>query len=194
MVGDPNQLPPTVLSQAAASYNYEQSLFVRMQKNNPESVYMLDVQYRMNPMISKFPSAEFYDSKLKDGEGMLELNTRPWHKDDPLTPYRFFDISGKHQKNALTQSLFNRDEARVALELTEKLMQYLPDGEFSGKVGIISPYKEQVNTIKREFIAKFGRVILNEIDFNTVDGFQGQEKKSLLCRVFELVNPVVLVS
>lgn len=180
MVGDPNQLPPTVLSQAAASYNYEQSLFVRMQKNNPESVYMLDVQYRMNPMISKFPSAEFYDSKLKDGEGMLELNTRPWHKDDPLTPYRFFDISGKHQKNALTQSLFNRDEARVALELTEKLMQYLPDGEFSGKVGIISPYKEQVNTIKREFIAKFGRVILNEIDFNTVDGFQGQEKEIII--------------
>ena len=87
--GDPNQLPPTVLSQAAASYNYEQSLFVRMQKNHPDSVYMLDVQYRMHPMISKFPSSEFYNSKLKDGDGMLELNTRPWHKDPPLTPYRF---------------------------------------------------------------------------------------------------------
>ena len=42
MVGDPNQLPPTVLSQAAASFNYEQSLFVRMQQNNPNSVYLLD--------------------------------------------------------------------------------------------------------------------------------------------------------
>ncbi|RCK64592.1 Helicase SEN1 [Candida viswanathii] len=180
MVGDPNQLPPTVLSQAAASYNYEQSLFVRMQKNHPDSIYMLDVQYRMNPMISQFPSAEFYDSKLKDGEGMLELNTRPWHKHDPLTPYRFFDISSKHQKNALTQSLFNRDEAVVALELSEALMKYLPDSEFVGKIGIISPYKEQVRTIKQVFIAKFGKGILNEIDFNTVDGFQGQEKEIII--------------
>ena len=180
MVGDPNQLPPTVLSQAAASYNYEQSLFVRMQKNHPDSVYMLDVQYRMHPMISKFPSSEFYNSKLKDGDGMLELNTRPWHKDPPLTPYRFFDILGKHEKNELTRSLFNTDEAIVALQLTDKLMQLLPQDKFSGKIGIISPYKEQIRKIKEVFVRKYGKPILDEIDFNTVDGFQGQEKEIII--------------
>src|SRR5437763_10255497 len=40
LVGDPNQLPPTVLSQAAAKFLYEESLFVRMQRNHPKSVYL----------------------------------------------------------------------------------------------------------------------------------------------------------
>lgn len=41
LVGDPNQLPPTVLSLVAAKYSYEQSLFVRLQKNAPKDVYLL---------------------------------------------------------------------------------------------------------------------------------------------------------
>lgn len=180
MVGDPNQLPPTVLSQAAASYNYEQSLFVRMQKNNPQSVYLLDVQYRMHPEISQFPSKEFYNSRLLDGEGMKEKNERWWHSKFPLTPYRFFDIVSKHERNDLTRSLFNTGEARVALELVEKVMEMLPPSDFAGRVGIISPYKEQIRTLKDVFARKYGRGIWLEIDFNTVDGFQGQEKEIII--------------
>lgn len=180
MVGDPNQLPPTVLSQAAASFNYEQSLFVRMQKCHPESVYLLDVQYRMHPSISKFPSSEFYFSRLKDGDGMASKTSRPWHTDYPLSPYRFFDIVGKHQQNEISRSLFNYAEAQVALELVDKLIQILPQTEFSGRIGIISPYKEQIRTLKDVFKRKYGHSILSEIDFNTVDGFQGQEKEIII--------------
>lgn len=180
MVGDPNQLPPTVLSQAAASYKYEQSLFVRMQRNNPDSVYLLDVQYRMHPDISKFPSSQFYHSRLSDGEGMFEKNDRPWHKDYPLTPYHFFDIVSKHQQSEQTKSFFNAQEAKVALELVEKLMNILPDNKFKGRIGIISPYKEQIRTLRDVFQRKWGSTILNEIDFNTVDGFQGQEKEIII--------------
>lgn len=180
MVGDPNQLPPTVLSQAAASFQYEQSLFVRMQKANPNSVYLLDVQYRMHPEISKFPSYEFYKSKLQDGEGMLAKNEKPWHKLYPLSPYRFFDIVSRHERNDLSRSLFNTGEARVALELVQKIMALIPPNEFAGRVGIISPYKEQIRTLKDTFVRKFGSSILMEIDFNTVDGFQGQEKDIII--------------
>src|SRR5688572_24180471 len=52
LVGDPKQLPPTVLSQSAAKFGYDQSLFVRMQQNHPQSVHLLDTQYRMHPEIS----------------------------------------------------------------------------------------------------------------------------------------------
>jgi len=180
MVGDPNQLPPTVLSQAAASFNYEQSLFVRMQKMHPDSVYLLDVQYRMHPDISRFPSSEFYFSRLHDGDGMAAKTSRPWHKDFPLSPYMFFDIVGKHQQNELSRSLFNYAEAQVALELVDKLIQILPLTEFSGRIGIISPYKEQIRTLKDVFRKKYGHSILSEIDFNTVDGFQGQEKEIII--------------
>lgn len=180
MVGDPNQLPPTVLSQAASSYNYEQSLFVRMQQNYPESVYLLDVQYRMHPEISRFPSSQFYKSRLHDGKGMEVKNTRKWHAEFPLTPYRFFNIVSKHQANELSRSLYNVLEAQVALEMVEKLIKTLPDGKLDGKVGIISPYKEQIRELKRTFTRRYGLSILNEIDFNTVDGFQGQEKEIII--------------
>lgn len=180
MVGDPNQLPPTVLSQKAASLKYEESLFVRMQRNNPDLVYLLDVQYRMHPEISQFPSLEFYNSRLTDGAGMREKNTRPWHANSLLSPYRFFDILSRHQQNDRSKSFLNHTESKVAVELVEKLMEVLPGKQFKGKVGIISPYKEQIKNLRNEFSRKFGASILAEIDFNTVDGFQGQEKEIII--------------
>ncbi|QRG35868.1 hypothetical protein FDK38_000193 [Candidozyma auris] len=180
MVGDPNQLPPTVLSQKAASFKYEESLFVRMQRRKPNSVYLLDVQYRMHPQISRFPSLQFYNSRLKDGNGMYEKNDRPWHREFPYSPYRFFDILSKHQQSDKTKSFFNYSEAQVALELVQKLMDLLPTNHFKGRIGIISPYKEQIRTLKDVFQRKYGRTILDEIDFNTVDGFQGQEKEIII--------------
>jgi senataxin len=41
LVGDPQQLPPTVISNVAAKYLYDQSLFQRLQRCAPESVSML---------------------------------------------------------------------------------------------------------------------------------------------------------
>ena len=38
---DPNQLPPTVLSTEATKWGYDQSLFVRMQKQQPGAVHLL---------------------------------------------------------------------------------------------------------------------------------------------------------
>ncbi|KAH3668144.1 hypothetical protein OGAPHI_001898 [Ogataea philodendri] len=180
MVGDPNQLPPTVLSQRAAEFNYEQSLFVRMQNSHSNSVYLLNMQYRMHPEISKFPSKEFYDSKLLDGPGMAEMNAKPWHSITEYGPYRFFDIQGSQHQNEQTKSLFNYQEAKIALEIVSDLFRLYPDENWSGKIGIISPYKEQIRCLREVFIQKYGYPITKEIDFNTVDGFQGQEKVIVL--------------
>jgi hypothetical protein len=38
---DPMQLPPTVLSQTASQAGYDQSLFVRMQRNAPDVAHLL---------------------------------------------------------------------------------------------------------------------------------------------------------
>lgn len=63
---DPNQLPPTVLSNNAAKFDYQQSLFVRLQKGRSKSsTFLLAYQYRMHPDIAKFPNTIFYDSLLK---------------------------------------------------------------------------------------------------------------------------------
>ncbi|QLL32402.1 hypothetical protein HG536_0C05710 [Torulaspora globosa] len=180
MVGDPNQLPPTVLSGAASNFGYNQSLFVRMEKHSLP--YLLDVQYRMHPSISKFPSSEFYNGRLKDGPDVEEMNIRPWHKEVSMAPYKFFDIvTGRESQNSKSMSYVNMEEIRVAIELIEGLLnKYEREVDFSGKIGIISPYKEQVLTMKRQFRSYFGASIAQYVDFNTIDGFQGQEKEIIV--------------
>lgn len=86
----------------------------------------------------------------------------------------------RHEKNELTRSLFNKEEANVCLQLVQKMMTMVPQSDIAGKIGIISPYKEQIRTIKSVFERAYGRLIFNEIDFNTVDGFQGQEKEIII--------------
>ncbi|PVZ96920.1 hypothetical protein BB558_007155 [Smittium angustum] len=179
LVGDPNQLPPTVLSLQASNYGYDRSLFVRMQENCPESVNLLSIQYRMHPDISLFPSQLFYKNLLKDGEGMGEKKAAVWHKSKMFTPFHVFGVSGK-ESIGKGNSLYNAEEARVVCGMVYKLIKEFPKEPFYHRIGVITPYKQQLRELKRVFIMKFGRQILNAIDFNTVDGFQGQEKDIII--------------
>ncbi|KAF9425648.1 DEAD-box type RNA helicase [Podila epigama] len=180
LVGDPNQLPPTVKSQVATKYLYNQSLFVRIQDLSPSSVHLLSIQYRMHPSISAFPSREFYKSLLKDGPDMAAKTKAEWHKNPLWSPYRFFDVHEGREKIGLSHSQHNPIEAEAAVELLEKLCNSNPSLNFFRRVGVISPYQQQVRTLKEYFTRRFGSKILESIDFNSVDGFQGQEKDIII--------------
>lgn len=180
LVGDPKQLPPTVLSKEASRFQYEQSLFVRMQANHPNDVHLLDTQYRMHPEISRFPSAAFYDGRLQDGPNMERLRVRPWHQSTLLTPYRFFDVQGLHQSAAKGHSLVNLAELRVAMQLYERLTTDFRDFDFTGKIGIITPYKGQLKELKAQFAARYGNSIFSTVEFNTTDAFQGRESEVII--------------
>jgi senataxin len=180
LVGDPKQLPPTVLSKMASKFQYEQSLFVRMQKNHPKDVHLLDVQYRMHPDISRFPSLTFYDGKLQDGADMAKLRARPWHQSELLSPYRFFDVQGMHQSATKGHSLINYAELQAAMQLYERLLTDVKDYDFVGKIGIITPYKGQLREMKIQFAARYGEDIFKKIDFNTTDAFQGRESEIII--------------
>jgi hypothetical protein len=71
VVGDPMQLPATVLSRLAGRLGLTQSLHERLMYELNWDHIMLDVQYRMMPEISKFPSARFYGSKIVNGENVI---------------------------------------------------------------------------------------------------------------------------
>ncbi|EPX70477.1 helicase sen1 [Schizosaccharomyces octosporus yFS286] len=179
MVGDPNQLPPTVLSKSASKNGYDQSLYVRMFKRNPDSAYLLSIQYRMHPEISKFPSHYFYQSKLIDGPNMTSVADRPWHHDALFGVYRFFNVVGKESVSR-SKSLYNADEASFVLLLYEKLSQNFVNIDFEGKIGIVTPYRSQVQELRYQFQKKFGSIIFKYLDIHTVDGFQGQEKDIII--------------
>ncbi|KAJ1998777.1 DEAD-box type RNA helicase, partial [Coemansia thaxteri] len=180
LVGDPNQLPPTVLSQPAMQYMYNQSMFVRIQKNSPSLVSLLSIQYRMHPEISAFPSKLFYESRLKDGPDMDKKQAAPWHKNPNYPPFTFFNIySGREQTDGL-HSVYNAAEVDAAAQLVFSLCSDFPSLSWKQKIGIITPYKRQLRMLTTKFKLIFGPSIIEAIEFNTVDGFQGQEKEVII--------------
>ena len=138
LVGDPNQLPPTVISQMAVTFAYEQSLFQRLQKIDPSAVQLLSLQYRMHPDISSFPSSYFYGGKLADGPNVMNENARPWHGtfDNLLGPFRFLDVPGQEQLRTFASgkqgnSMMNELEAKITISLIALLSNSSPDYKVS---------------------------------------------------------------
>lgn len=118
----------------AGNFSYEQSLFVRLQRQCPKSVALLDTQYRMHPSISLFPNNYFYQGRLLNGLGMSQNNWRPWHADPTLAPFVFFDIptgeEGRWHRGSSTEveshSRMNELEARVAANIIAMLCERSP--------------------------------------------------------------------
>ncbi|KAG9227572.1 hypothetical protein CCMSSC00406_0000782 [Pleurotus cornucopiae] len=177
LVGDSNQLPPTVISQEATRLGYSQSLFVRIQKQNVERVHLLSIQYRMHPEISQLPSRVFYDGRLQDGPSMAEKTGKPWHSHPKFGIYRFFDIK-RGVEELVGQSQKNISECQVAVALYGRLRQEFSSQNFS--VGVVTMYKAQLRELQTQFERRFGRDVAKWVDFNTVDGFQGQEKDVII--------------
>ncbi|KDQ62427.1 hypothetical protein JAAARDRAFT_121642 [Jaapia argillacea MUCL 33604] len=175
MVGDPMQLPPTVISQEASKFLYNQSLFVRLQKDSPESMHLLSIQYRMHPQISELPSRVFYQGRLLDGPEMDVKTTQDWHSSEKFGPYRFYNVRGQEEQGS-RHSLVNKYECQVAVALFDRLRREFPKFDFDYKVGVVSMYRAQIGEMRRSFEQRFGKAILDKVDFHTVDGFQGQEK------------------
>jgi senataxin len=74
----------------------------------------------------------------------------------------------------------NSQEAAVAVSLYAKLVQECKGIDLSFRVGVITAYKAQVGELRKQFRRQFGDEILSKVDFNTVDGFQGQEKDIII--------------
>ena len=192
LVGDPKQLPATVLSSAATHKGYTRSLFKRFEECG-YPVHLLKTQYRMHPEIRRFPSSAFYGDALEDGPAMRRRSERPWHANALFRPFVFFDVDGTERRgggglasgsgtHGTGSSWANDDEARFVVALVKRLVRDHPallnEDEASGAgVGVISPYKAQVKVIRRLLEQALGPERARLIDVNSVDGFQGREKE-----------------
>lgn len=176
LVGDPVQLPATVISPVAEKFGYSMSLFKRFQKAG-YPVQMLKTQYRMHPEIRSFPSKEFYDGELEDGVDVKDKTKRLWHKYRCFGPFCFFDIhEGQETQPSGSGSWENVDEVDFALLMYHKLVSSYPELKSSSRLAIISPYRHQVKLFRSRFKERFGIDSEKVVDINTVDGFQGREK------------------
>ncbi|KAL0045065.1 hypothetical protein WJX82_006977 [Trebouxia sp. C0006] len=189
LVGDPKQLPPTVLSRAAEASNLAQSLFERLQQAG-YPVTMLSEQYRMHPAISAWPSLFFYQGKLTDGTsalpGAVASRAADFHKRPCFPPLAFFDCQQGSERGGARggggssggTSLSNNTEADVACTLFGGLMREY--GHEVSSVAILTPYKAQLALLRSTFAAQHSKAALANVEFATVDGFQGKEADVVL--------------
>jgi senataxin len=87
----------------------------------------------MHPMISKLPSALFYQARLKDGPDMEQKTAKPWHHDSKFGVYRFLDIKSVEEKSG--RSIKNIPECRIAVALFARLRKAFSSIDFDGQVG-----------------------------------------------------------
>ncbi len=170
LAGDHKQLPPTIISDKAQKL--EKTLFEELIKIYPFKSQLLDVQYRMNSMLMRFPNAEFYNNNLKSDSSVDDITINDilttTKKEDPML---FVDTSSvdhdgeRHLKDS--KSIINEIEAEIAVKLAN---DYLKVGLTEDEIGIISPYADQVKIIQEK----------TPVEVKTVDGFQGREKEIII--------------
>lgn len=190
LAGDHCQLPPTVKSLEALKGGLGKTLMERIVENKPECVSLLQVQYRMNDEIMQFSSDYFYHGKMTSAP---EVAHRLIHEGD--APILWFDTSaielGKDEHDTFREQFvgetfgrINKGEAELTLSLlqiyfTRVGKQRVLDDRID--VGIISPYRAQVQYLKRLIKKRaFFKPFRHLITVNTVDGFQGQERDVIL--------------
>ncbi|KAG6934012.1 senataxin [Chelydra serpentina] len=183
LVGDPKQLPPTVISMKAQEYGYDQSLMARLHKHLEEQVQQnvigklpvlqLTVQYRMHPDICLFPSNYIYGRTLKTDRATEENRCS---SDWLFQPYLVFDVADGHEKRN-NDSFANPQEVKLVMEIMKLIKEKKSDIGFR-HIGIITPYSAQKKIIQQELDREFGRSRAGEVD--TVDGFQGRQKDCII--------------
>ena len=113
LVGDHCQLGPVVMCKRAARAGLGQSLFERLIVLGRKPI-RLQVQYRMHPCLSEFPSNTFYEGTLQNGvaadERVLPGLDFPWPA--PARPMMFWaQLGGSEEISASGTSFLNRGEA-----------------------------------------------------------------------------------
>ncbi|MBX7050791.1 MAG: DNA2/NAM7 family helicase [Flavobacteriales bacterium] len=164
MAGDPFQLPPTVKSQEAARQGLTVTLLEKLIRRHP-GVTLLKTQYRMHQDIMEFSNRKFYDSKLE-----AHSTNASWHLDFSPQVIEFIDTAGcgfEEEKGEESDSKCNPEEAKL---LRKHFDQLTENNKTGFDVGIISPYRAQVEILQEEFAS------IPFVSVNTVDSFQGQER------------------
>lgn len=202
LAGDHRQLPPTIKSPAALSGGLDKTLMQTICENEPRCVSMLNVQYRMCDEIMQFPNREFYDGQLHSDpsvkyRGILDWDTAiEWiESEEPIesleSPKNLDRLDRPEPPESPGELLasdglsrINPAEARQALQALRNYIERIGRDRIHHErldIGIISPYKGQVQLLRRMLRRdSYWKPLRHLISVNTVDGFQGQERDIIL--------------
>uniref|UniRef100_A0A674K4E4 RNA helicase n=1 Tax=Terrapene triunguis TaxID=2587831 RepID=A0A674K4E4_9SAUR len=203
LAGDPKQLGPILRSPLAIEHGLEVSLLERLMKHNslyqkgaesydPQFVTKLLRNYRchIRPAGTDIPNQEFYDGELQEcADRLISYSYCTWEElPTQGFPIIFHGVSGEDQREGNSPSFFNTLEVEALVTYLKKLLQSQGKrgrSRISPKeIGIISPYRKQVEKIRQAITKKDGDLMklpdIKELKVGSVEEFQGQERRVLL--------------
>lgn len=180
--GDHCQLPPTVKCLEALRGGLGNTLMQCIVEQKPETVSLLQVQYRMNDEIMRFSSEWFYHGMLQSApevkyRGILDF-------DIPIEWINTETMDCNEEFVGENYGRINKPEAELSVGQLKDYVNRIGKDRFLEEridVGLISPYKAQVQYL-RQLIKRdtFFKPFRSLITVNTVDGFQGQERDVII--------------
>ncbi len=200
MIGDHKQLPAVVQQSPSESVVNEQSLneislsdcrlslFERLLKRyggNPSVTYMLTKQGRMHPQIALFPNIAFYNNRLEMVPLEHQQRELPCDLDcanqlERIIRTKRVSFIAAGQPADSPSDKINQVEANIIASFVLKIYELDKDGfDADRTVGVIVPYRNQIATV-RNAISRFGIEKLTKITIDTVERYQGSQRKYIL--------------
>ncbi|QDZ18536.1 RNA helicase UPF1 [Chloropicon primus] len=180
LVGDQCQLGPVIMCKKVQKAGLVQSLFERLMALGIKPI-RLQVQYRMHPCLSEFPSNMFYEGTLQNGvttpERTLTNVDFPWPL--PSAPMMFYSQMGQEELSSTGTSYLNRTEAANV----EKIVTTFLRGNINPEqIGVITPYEGQRAYVVAHMLRSgpLGQRLYKDIEVASVDSFQGREKDLII--------------
>mmetsp|Transcript_34853 Transcript_34853/g.91043 ORF Transcript_34853/g.91043 Transcript_34853/m.91043 type:complete len:822 (+) Transcript_34853:1002-3467(+) len=173
-LGDPQQLPPTIISTYGRSRPArEVSFFEVLRETAAIPAILLSEQRRMHPLISEFPNQHFYGGCVADSRCALER--LPLSSTLGCRGARVVFVESSSQEQEIGTSFLNRGQTEIVLGLLRRLSD---QGLKASNVAVITPYRAHRDHLVASISATAGDLSAASVD--TIDGFQGQEREVVL--------------
>uniref|UniRef100_T1IYZ0 RNA helicase n=1 Tax=Strigamia maritima TaxID=126957 RepID=T1IYZ0_STRMM len=193
LAGDPRQLGPVLRSKITSGKvpyikdSLAISLLERLMTKcdlyrrgengfDPRYLTKLVRNYRSHKAILDLPNELFYDGELiACGDKMVVNSLCNWqHLPKENYPLIFHGVMGREKKEKHSPSFFNPEEVSMVMSYVNKL---LDEKKVQPKdIGIISPYRKQVEKIKWT-LQESNRT---DITVGSTEEFQGQERRVII--------------
>ena len=193
IAGDTKQLGPIALSHSELSQKWLHNDLFSLLKTDKLSehvaVSMLQEQRRCAKEIAELINHQFYEGKLRT------INTDQHKSLFSLPPLKgeinFINLLGNENsivEYSESQSRYNKYSRKKVFEVLEQIIDDRPDL----KIGIITPYRQQVNDYKSAFL--FNERRYENITVGTIHTFQGSERDVIIWDIVDARNqPIGLI-
>ena len=176
-VGDHKQLDP-IVPKSTALEMFSESIFSRLARFYPNDINLLDTSYRLNESLIKIPNNLFYNNKLSSSE-KTQIDSKNYecqfHSDILNSEPHILLLHDEF--DGISDSKF---EAEIVTNLVSDLAK---NGVKLSEIGIVTPYRAQVRTIRRALKNRFPKLTkehFNALFIDTVDSIQGQERNYII--------------